>query len=37
MLMYDKTCGKEGNGAVQDLEVEGPYPLNENIGKQNLV
>jgi len=35
-VMYAKTCGEDGNDAVQDLEVEGPYILNKNVGKQKL-
>jgi len=34
--MYDKTCGEDRNDAVQDLEVEGPYLLNRNVGKQRF-
>jgi len=34
--MYDKTCGADGNDAVQDLEVEGPYLSNKSIGKQKF-
>jgi len=36
MLMYDKTCGEDRNDAVQDLEVEGPYLSNRNVGKQRF-
>jgi len=34
--MYDKTCGGDRNGAVQDLEVEGPCLSNRNVGKQTF-
>ena len=35
MIKYEK---KMGSGAAQDLEVQGPRPFNQTIGKQkNLV
>jgi len=31
-----KHAEKIGNGAAQDLEVDGPWPSNKNIGKQKF-
>jgi len=34
--MYAKTCGGDGSGAVEDLEVQGPRPFSQTFGKQKF-
>jgi len=31
-VMYAKTCGGDGSGAVEEREVQGPRPFNQTFG-----
>ena len=35
-VMYAKTCGGDGSGAVEEQEVQGPRPFNQTFGEQKL-